>query len=204
MFLGYSDLTAILTFLTSQCGLVGFHGPTVVGRLGRGPDGYDRDSLLRVMMQAKPVGELTAGRLETVRAGEATGILVGGTLTQLLASLATPFAFAPPAHGILFLDEVGERPYRLDRMLTQLRLSGVLARVSAVVFGELPHCDEPDSQVTARAVVADALRDFQGPVLFGFPSGHTQGPALTLPFGVEARVVADARPRLVIEEAAVE
>ena len=131
-------------------------------------------------------------------------MLVGGTLTQLLASFRTPFEFDPPAGHVLFIDEVAERPYRLDRMLTQLRLSGWLARASALVFGELPRCDEPaDGGVTARGVVARVLADFPGPVLFGLPSGHTTGACLTLPFGVRARVVAGSRPAVIIEEAAV-
>ena len=114
---------------------------------------------------------------ETIRAGEATGTLFGGTLTQLLASLGTPFAFDPPAGHVLFLDEVGERPYRLDRMITQLRQAGLLARASGVIFGELPRCDEPSGDPTARAVVAELFADFPGPVVFGFPSGHTTGAA---------------------------
>jgi muramoyltetrapeptide carboxypeptidase len=141
--------------------------------------------------------------LETVRPGDASGPLLGGTLTQILASLGTPHAFVPPTGYVLFLDEVGERPYRLDRMVTQLRQSGLLARASAVVVGELPGCDEPGGQPTARATMADVLADFHGPVLIGFPSGHTIGPTLTLPFGVNARVVADRSPRLIVEEAAV-
>jgi muramoyltetrapeptide carboxypeptidase len=130
-------------------------------------------------------------------------MLLGGTLTQLLASLATPFAFDPPAGYVLFLDEVGERPYRLDRMVTQVAQAGLLARAAAVVIGELPKCDEPAGEPTARAVMSDLFADFPGPVLIGFPSGHTVGPAMTLPFGVTARVVSGPRPRLVIEEAAV-
>jgi muramoyltetrapeptide carboxypeptidase LdcA involved in peptidoglycan recycling len=73
-----------------------------------------------------------------------------------------------------------------------------------VVIGELPRCDEPSGDPTARAVMADLFAGFPGPVLIGFPSGHTSGPAMTLPFGVTARVVAGPSPRLVIEEAAVE
>ena len=138
-----------------------------------------------------------------LRSGDARGLLVGGTLTQLVASLGTPYAFAPPPGFVLFVDEVGERPYRLDRMLTQLRLSGVLARASAIVFNELPKCVEPGGTPAARAVVADCLADFRGPILFGFPSGHTAGATLTLPFGVQARVVGRGAPALVIEEAAV-
>jgi muramoyltetrapeptide carboxypeptidase len=104
---------------------------------------------------------------------------------------------------VLFIEEVGERPYRLDRMVTQLKHTGLLKQASAVVIGELAECDEPSGEVTARAVMADLFADFPGPVLIGLPSGHTSGPALTLPFGVTARVVADRRPRLVIEESAV-
>jgi muramoyltetrapeptide carboxypeptidase len=203
-FIGYSDLTALLTFLTIGCELVAFHGPMLAGRLGRGIEGYDADSFERALCRLEPMGELTAPGVESVRDGEAIGPLFGGTLTQLLASLGTPFAFAPPAGYVLFLDEVGERPYRLDRMVTQLQQTGLLARASAVVIGELPNCDEPSGDPAARSVVADLLADFPGPVVIGFPSGHTVTPAMTLPFGVACRVIAGDRPRLVIEEPAVE
>jgi muramoyltetrapeptide carboxypeptidase len=204
VFIGYSDLTALLTFLTTTCDLVAFHGPMLAGRLGRGAEGYDEPSFVNAVCRRAPLGELTAPALETIRGGEATGPLLGGTLTQLVASLGTPFAFSPPPGYVLFLDEVAERPYRLDRMVTQLRQAGLLARAAAVVVGELPRCDEPGGDPTAAAVVADLLCDFPGPVLLGFPSGHTVGPSLTLPFGVASRVVAGVRPCLVIEEAAVE
>ncbi len=203
-FLGYSDLTSMLTFLTTGCDVVAFHGPMLAGRFARGAAGYDRDSFLAALGRPEPMGELAPPALETIRPGEAGGLLLGGTMTQLLASLGTPFAFAPPQSFVLFLEEVGERPYRLDRMVTQLGQSGILARASAVVLGELPKCDEPSSDVSARSVMADLFSDFPGPVIIGFPSGHTSGPAMTLPLGVQARVVAGARPRLVIEEAAVQ
>ena len=206
-FIGYSDNTSLLCWLTLRCGIVSFHGPMVEGRLARGDAGYDRDTFIRCLCRAEPAGDIVHPNLETIVPGEATGMLLGGTLTQLTASLGTPYAFDPPDRFVLFLDEVGERPFRIDRMLTQLRLSGILARASAVVFGELPRCDEPDSQPTARSMVAGVMEGFRGPVLFGLPSGHTSGATLTLPFGVRATVIAGARPglvpRLVIEEAAV-
>jgi muramoyltetrapeptide carboxypeptidase len=203
-FIGYSDLTSILTFLTIHCDLVAFHGPMLAGRLGRGQSAYDRPSFLDALSKPEPMGELAPPNLEAISRGEAAGPLLGGTLTQLLASIGTPFAFDPPAGYVLFLDEVGERPYRLDRMMTQLTQTGLLSRAAAVVIGELPDCDEPAGNPTARAVMARLLRAFSGPVIVGFPSGHTAGPAFTLPFGVSCRVVADARPRIVIEEAAVD
>ena len=202
-FVGYSDTTAMLTFLTVHCGLVAFHGPMLAGRLSEGATGYDRDSFERMLCQKVPAGELAPAGLETVKAGEASGPLLGGTLTQLLSSLSTPFAFDPPTGYVLFLDEVGERPYRLDRMIIQLRQSRLLERAGAVVIGELPRCDEPSGQPTGRGVIADLFADSPVPVVVGFPSGHTIGPTMTLPFGVRCRVVADGRPRLVIEEAAV-
>lgn len=203
-FVGYSDLTSILTFLTGACGLIAFHGPMLAGRLARGTAGYDRDSFLNALTRPEPMGELTAPGLEAIRPGEASGVLLGGTVTQLLASLGTPFAFDPPQGHVLFVDEVGERPYRLDRMVTQLRQAGLLARAAAVVIGELPGCDEPSGEPTARDVMRDLFADFPGPVLMGFPSGHTSGPAKTLPFGVTSRVVAGRASKIIMTGVAVE
>jgi muramoyltetrapeptide carboxypeptidase len=149
------------------------------------------------------MGELSPEGLESLRPGEARGRLYGGTITQLLASFGTPFAFTPPGGSILFLEEVGERPYRLDRMITQLQQSGTLARAAGVVLGELPGCDEPGGQPSARAIMRELFADFPGPVVIGFPSGHTVRPAMTIPLGVECRVVSGVRSALVVEEGAV-
>jgi muramoyltetrapeptide carboxypeptidase len=176
----------------------------LAGRLGLGEPGYDRESFEKALCRDEPLGELAPSGLETIRSGEALGILLGGNVTQLLASLGTAYAFNPPAGHVLFLEEVGERPYRLDRMFTQLQQSAILSRASAVVIGELKECDEPAGGPTARDVVSRVFADFSGPVVFGFPSGHTTGPSMTLPFGVDCRVIGGARPRLVIEEAAVQ
>jgi len=200
---GYSDLTSLLTFCTHQCGLVAFHGPMLAGQLARGGAGFDRTTFVRALTDARPLGELAPPQLESLAPGEATGPLHGGTLTQLVASIGTPYAFDPPHGHVLFVEDVGERPYRLDRMLTQLRLSGLLGRASAIVCGEMVECDEPGGTTTARDTLRRVLDGFPGPVLFGFPSGHTTGPAMTLPLGVQARVVAGTRPALVVEEGAV-
>jgi muramoyltetrapeptide carboxypeptidase len=203
-FIGYSDNTSLLAWLTTKCGIVAFHGPMLEGRLARGEAAYDRDTFDRVLTRVAAPGRITHPNLETLRDGEAVGTLVGGTLTQLVASLGTPFAFDPPAGHVLFIDEVAERPYRIDRMLTQMKLAGLLSRAAAVVFGELPRCDEPgEAGPRVKALLSELLGDFPGPVLFGLPSGHTTGACLTLPFGVRARVVAGASPALVIEESAV-
>ena len=204
VFVGYSDLTTVLAYLTTRCGIVSFHGPMLDRRLSRRDEGYDRGSFLGALTRSEPLGEIGAGTLETFCKGEASGLLMGGTLAQLVASLGTPYAFNPPDGYVLFLEDAGERPFRLDRMLTQLRLAGVLGTASAVVLGEFTGCDEPRGEPTAKGVLADLLRDFHGPVVYGFPSGHTAAPFVTLPFGVRARVVADGQSRLIIEEAGVE
>lgn len=202
--IGYSDITSVLTFVVQAARLVAFHGPMIEHRLSRGAEGYDRASFLGLLMSATPYGALEAPAAETLQRGEARGPLVGGTLSQLVASLATPYAFDPPDGCVLFIDEVTERPYRLDRMLTQLRLSGVLARAAAIVFNELPGCDEPGGNPCARDAVRAALAGFPGPVVWKLPSGHTAGAAITLPLGVEVVLSAHGdRPALVINEAAV-
>ena len=202
--LGCSDVTALLSFVTTGCGLVAFHGPMVVTLAG-GPDRYDKASLIGQLTEARPFGEIPSDGVEVLKPGRARGPLLGGTLTQLVASFGTPFAFRPPPGFVLLLDDVGERPYRLDRMLTQLGQTGVLSRACAVVCAEFPECAEPGGNLTARSVIADRLDSVAGPVLFGVPTGHTSGrPMLTLPLGVDVTVEAGAAGRVIIEEAAVE
>lgn len=203
VFVGYSDLTTLLGFFLQQCGIVPFHGPMVVGRFSEGPEAYDRRTFLGAVSAAEPLGDLGDFGGDTLKAGEAVGPIVGGTLTQVLASLGTPYAFDMPAGGVLFVDEVNERPYRLDRMLTQVRLSGLLRKAAAVVFGDLPGCDEAAGAPSARETVVRTLADFDGPIVWGLPSGHTARASVTLPFGVRARVIARGAPRVIIEEAAV-
>jgi muramoyltetrapeptide carboxypeptidase len=202
LFMGYSDTTSVLSWLTCQCGLTALHGPMIERRLASGSDGYDESSLLALLQGGSGL-RLAPDGLFVLRPGSAAGPLFGGTLSLLVASLGTPYAFDPPEGCVLWLEDVNERPYRLDRMLTQLRLGGLLRRARAVVFGEMRGCDEPGGTITARDTVAAALRDFAGPVVYGFPSGHTAGPCWTLPLGVRVEVVTAPRPALTVEDAPV-
>ena len=202
-FVGYSDLTTVLTWLVCRCGVVAFHGPTVAGRLSRGEAGYDRRSLEAALMSAAPAGELALPGAETLVGGQASGRLLGGTLTQLAAAAGTPYALAPWDDTILLLEDVGERPYRLDRLVQQVRDAGLLRRVTGVMLGTFPRCDEPTGSPTAREVLTALFAGFHGPVVFGVPTGHVDGPALTMPLGVQSRLLGGPVPRLVIEESAV-
>ena len=201
--IGYSDITAILTLYARQ-GMTAIHGPMIDRRISRGPSAYDEDSFRRVLMAAEPAGDMKPAGLEALHHGAATGILAGGTLTQLMASMGTPWAFDPPEGCVLFIEDIGERPYRIDRMLTQAAQAGLFANARAIVFGEFPGCDEPGGDPAIRDVLRDFTKDFRGPVLFNFPSGHTTGSTWTLPFGVKAEITSGPAPTVRIVEAAVE
>lgn len=203
LFVGYSDNTSLLTWLTGRCGLTALHGPMIERRLSRGAPGYDESSFLALLQGGRGL-VLAPDGLTVLRDGEAGGLLLGGTLTQIVSSLGTPYAFDPPPGCVLFLEDVNERPYRVDRMLTQLAHSGVLARTAALVFGEMRGCDEPGGEVTAREVIQRLTRGFRGPILYGFPSGHTAGPCWTLPLGVRVRVATRPQPSLLVEESPVD
>ena len=202
LFVGYSDNTSLLSWLTCHCGVTALHGPMLEGRLAGGA-GYDRRSFMELASGGRGL-VLSPEGMTVVRDGDATGPLFGGTITNLVASLGTPFAFDPPDGCVLFLEDVNERPFRVDRMLTQLRLSGVLGRARALVFGEMRGCDEPGGAVTALEVITRLTGEGAGPVIVGFPSGHTTGPTWTLPLGVTVRVSTRPRPTVLIEESPVE
>ena len=200
--IGYSDITSLHVLLNCHANLVTIHGPMIDRRLSSGPERYEPSTLLTALLD-HPVGEVPAPQAEVLIAGpEAVGPILGGTLSMLTASLGTPYAFTPPDGFILYIDEVGERPYRLDRMLTQLGHAKILQKAKGIVFSGMRDCDEPGGEPTSRGVLADVLRGFPGPVIFGVTSGHDAGEVVSIPFGVRARVTASPAPRLIIEEAA--
>jgi muramoyltetrapeptide carboxypeptidase len=202
---GYSDITALHAFVNGHVNLASVHGAMVDGRIARGSTAYDSATLL-ASLSAAPIGELTPAGLEVLRHGEARGPIFGGTLMLLAASLGTPYEFVPPGGSVLFLEDVGERPYRIRRLLTQLSQSGRFTGAAAIVCGEFPGCHEPGGTLTARDVIRDFFADFPGPVLFGFPSGHTHAPFLSMPLGVEVQVIGTRTdsPTVVFREAAAE
>lgn len=203
LFIGYSDTTAVLSWLTCHAGVTALHGPMIESRLSKGAAGYDEQSFLALARGERDV-QLAPEGVTVLRPGEAAAPLYGGTLAMLSASMGTPYAFVPPGECVLFFEDVNERPYRLDRLLTQLRQGGALEKAKALVFGEMRGCDEPDGRISAVDAIRESTRDFRGPVLFGFPSGHTTGPCWTLPLGVRVRVLGGASPAVVVEESPVE
>ena len=185
---GYSDVSPLLGWVVERCGVAALHGPMVATDLAKGLSEHAASRLATLL--ARPDSAWREPIPEVVRTGVATGRLVGGCLSSLVALLGTPYA-VETAGAVLFLEDVAERPYRIDRMLTHLRLAGKLERVAAVVLGSFADCDGPGADDLVVAVFRDFFADAPFPVVAGFPAGHlSENLALTL--GVPLRVDADA------------
>ena len=146
-------------------------------------------------------------RLRVLRSGFAQGVLRGGCLSILSAAVGTPYALRADGAGtLLFIEDVDEAPYRIARMLFQLRAAGALKGVRGIVFGEMKGCGtRADAGFTLDDVIDDALRGLEIPVAVGLPSGHTTGPCVSLPFGVRASLSCpEGEGCLEVLEAAVE
>jgi muramoyltetrapeptide carboxypeptidase len=200
--IGFSDNTA-LHMAALRAGIVSFHGPHPATETLT----EFSAACLRLALRPRAAGTLpfpeghAAGRAETVRDGAAEGTLVGGNLALLAALAGTPFA--PPTRGaILFVEEVGEAAYRVDRMLTQLRLAGLLEGVAGVAVGAFT--EAPDAGIpgvpSAREVVEERLARLGVPIAWGFPFGHVPD-NWTLPVGVRARLDADEGTLSLLEPA---
>lgn len=197
--IGYSDNTAV-HLGANAVGVAAFHGPHP--HTPAFPD-FARDELIRVLTSTEAAGELPFPegwpRAETLAGGAAEGPLVGGNLSLLSATMGTPYAVQPEG-GILFIEEVGEVPYRLDRMLSHLKLAGVLDAVSGIAVGGITEAPGEDGDRVSREVLHDRLGRLGVPVAVGFPFGHIDD-NWTLPVGIRARLDADAGTLSILEPA---
>ena len=205
IFVGYSDLTCLLTWLLDAAGLVTFHGP-MVSKDFAGEHGVDEVSWLAAT-GGNPCWELASHHmfgLNPLVPGRAEGVLYGGCLSILVASLGTPYE-AQTEGKLLFLEDVGAKPYQIDRMLMQMKLAGKLKDVKGILFGEMMQCvQSPEQTYTLQEVVYRIVGDLGVPVAYGMRSGHVSRENVTLPFGVRAALtVAQETVRLEILEAAV-
>jgi len=198
-YIGYSDLTPFLDEVVTRLGIAAFHGPMVAADLARGLSPEEESSLLTTLSGDYPRTLPITGWL---RRGQAEGPLAGGCLSMLVATLGTPFASRLDGK-ILFLEDVNEPPYRLDRMFTQLRAAGVLDSLAGLVLGhfndpEAPSVEEADEDSVERRaadsgetvwprLLEEVLGGFSWPIAFGLPCGHFP-PNLTLPLGIAGRL----------------
>lgn len=195
---GYSDVTAILSYLATRLGVPSIHGPMAAADLATRMDGPALSAFGRLAAGEVSPREPWGYPCERLHGGAAEGVLAGGCLSVLTSLLGTPFE--PDFRGsLLFLEDVAEPCYRVDRMLTQWIQSGRLSRISGIVAGKMsPVGGETEEDI--RNVFAEAGRRLSVPAWYGFPAGHA-GPNYALPFGVRARI--DGRGRLFLLESPV-
>src|SRR5271166_6602731 len=191
IFAGCSDVTTLLTYFCDAAAVVTFHSPMAAGDFGR-PQGVDEEAWFAAVASTKG-SERTfdASEVESLAKGSAEGVLYGGCLSLLCASLGTPYEIRT-RDTILFVEDLNEPPYRIDRLLMQLKLAGKFKGVKGMIFGEMRRCDQrgADDQ-TIQQVVMRVLGDLRVPIAFGLKSGHVSNENFTLPFGVRAKLKVD-------------
>jgi len=207
--IGYSDITALLLAAWHHSGLVTFHGPMARAPLTR----FSRDHQTRVLCSSQPAGRLgrvpvpadvlvpRSGRITAITSGKAEGVLLGGNLTLIQCLIGT--RHLPDFDGaILFIEEVNEDLYRVDRILAHLRMAGILDRVAGVAIGQMTEMNRrgADGAMGYDEVLATYLEPLGVPVAYGFPIGHVDD-QWTLPVGVRARLDAGAGELELIEAA---
>lgn len=176
IFVGASDITTLLLYLTESFGWVTFHGPMVATLFGNTPSPRLEAGFFQILSGETP--DLQFEEVNVLRSGYAEGILTGGCLTLICTSIGTPYEITT-RNKILFIEDINEAPFRIDRMLSYLKSLGKFEDVKGVVFGQMPQC-QPE---TLPEVILDILGEYPFPILFGFPSGHGDGTA-TLAFGL--------------------
>jgi muramoyltetrapeptide carboxypeptidase len=204
IFVGYSDITTLLTCFADSAGFVTFHGPMVTKDFAH-EDGVDLASWEAALTGVAEweAGGTTDTQAEGLIDGDADGILYGGCLSLLVASLGTPHEIQT-SETILFMEDVNARPYQIDRMLMQLKLAGKFNGVRGIVFGEMLDCVQTQNQgYTLQEVILRIVGGMGIPVAYGLRSGHVTRKNITLPIGVRAGLkVSGGRAQLKILEAA--
>ena len=208
VFVGYSDHTSLHIWLAREAGLVSFYAPMVAADFAR-PDGFDQASWQHTFGGDSAWSLTSSDGLRVLRPGVAEGTLAGGCISIFTEALGTPYA-APTASAdaprVLFLEDIGTKPYKWDRFLLHLRYAGMLDHVSGIVFGDMRQCVPPEDDELLDQAILHALRDFAGPIAIGLRSGHVDAPNITLPLGVRVRLdlSEEQNPRMDFLEAAVE
>jgi muramoyltetrapeptide carboxypeptidase len=191
LFMGFSDLTTLHLYFRRRFGWVTIQGPMAASDSLPGPGSEQASHLLSLLTDAHYRPSLSFPELETWFPGVAEGKLIGGCLSLVVASLGTTYEIKTEGK-VLFLEDLGEPPYRIDRMLTQLRLAGKLDSIAGILLGRFTDCEPTQGTYTLRECLQDRVADLNVPVLANFPSGHG-GENWALPLGVKIRLNADSR-----------
>ncbi|MDT8719618.1 LD-carboxypeptidase [Clostridium sp. 19966] len=204
VFIGYSDITAIHIALNRFCKLVTFHGPMAASDMVGGFDEFSKASYLKAIMESEPLGELTnpeSFEIKTLVGGKASGQIVGGNLSLIAGTLGTPYEINTKGK-ILFIEDISEYTYSVDRMLTELRLSGKLEECSGIIIGDFKECEPQYENFdhTLIQVFEDIIKPLGKPTIYNFRAGHCT-PKITIPLGAEAEIDGDNCKVTVLESA---
>jgi muramoyltetrapeptide carboxypeptidase len=197
--LGFSDVTSLLLAIHAKTNMVTFHGPLGVSSWSK----FTVDSLKQVLFdgEAATLTNANTVKVETITRGKARGRLLGGNLSVIATTVGS--AYLPEWDNcILFVEEVGEEVYRVDRMLTQLKLAGILDRISGFIFGQCTKCDaeKPEESLTLEQVLSDIIRPLRIPAWYGSMVGHVRD-KFTLPIGLQVEIDADSGTIKLLESA---
>jgi muramoyltetrapeptide carboxypeptidase len=200
-FFAYSDMTGLQLWLLDKLGLPAFHGPMVAADFCL-EDGVHLDSF-HAALAGRPYSVGPPEGLRTLKPGSARGTLYGGCLSILVSLIGTPWEPATE-NKLLFIEDVGAKPYQVDRMLWQLRQAGKLDGVRGIIFGEMLDCTSPGApENLLEDAILSALDGLDIPIAFGLRSGHVSKQNVTLIFGVEAELHAGIEAELALLEPAV-
>lgn len=201
IFMGFSDITALLNAIYQRCGLITFHGP-MGGDFAGGLGKPTKAAMKKALESTEPLGELQNPETpEVLSEGRASGIIVGGNLSIVAASMGTPYEIDTRGK-LLLLEDVFEEPYSIDRMLNQLKLAGKLEDASGIILGDWGDAapEEPEESLTLEEVLADAFENIGKPVLKGYKIGHCK-PNLTIPIGAGAVIDTCSKSCFILESA---
>lgn len=204
IFIGYSDITALLSYLYKTAKMVVFHGPVVSGEIRNDMNPITLKYLLKAVTQTKPLGSINVSGVKLLKPGRATGVLVGGNMSLIMSAIGTPYEIDTD-NKILFLEDVGEGLETIDDYLMQLKMAGKLNKIKGLIFGKMIKCvDYSGKKYTIKNILYDILKDLPVPIVYDFPSGHRAFGDInvTLPFGVSVTLDAD-EPKLIINESGV-
>ena len=206
--IGYSDITALLQAIYKKTGLIGFHGPVAVSE----PTDYTLDHFRKTLMTTdsnlvlnnsaeNQTNKAINFQTKIINPGKAKGKLIGGNLSLISALAGTKYQL-PVKNRILFLEDIGEKPYRIDRMLTQLRQSCDLNKAAAIVLGIFADCEGGENSLSLMETIEDRLGDLKIPVIYGMSFGHIDN-QMTLPVGIKAALNTENQTITLLENAVI-
>ena len=202
IFVGYSDITALHIAFTQIAGLVTYHGPMAASDVIGDFDDFTKDSLFNIIMGKDWDGKIInpqGEEITTINGGIAEGTIIGGNLSLISNTMGTPYEIDVRGK-ILFIEEIGEEPYKIDRMLKQLKLSGKLDQANAIILGDFNNCEKGkhDENLSLAQIFEEHIKPAGKPTIYNLQAGHCS-PMVTLPFGVKARLDGDKKELTILE-----